>query len=115
MDEMTDDEVRYVIAHEIGHVALGHSKRAFQVAYAASAAREAAASSGSSTAAVLSTSELGDLGEKAYQGPSSLSVRKMKLMTMPLSFYRSIIWMLRPQSLRCANLKPNMVIIVASF
>ncbi|WP_018917898.1 M48 family metalloprotease [Vreelandella zhanjiangensis] len=64
MDEMNDDEVRYVIAHEIGHVALGHSKRAFQVAYAASAAREAAASSGSTTAAVLSTSELGDLGEK---------------------------------------------------
>ncbi|TVP48182.1 MAG: peptidase [Halomonas sp.] len=64
MDEMTDDEVRYVIAHEIGHVALGHSKRAFQVAYAASAAREAAASSGSTTAAALSTSELGDLGEK---------------------------------------------------
>ncbi|MBZ5487318.1 M48 family metalloprotease [Halomonas aquamarina] len=64
MDEMTDDEVRYVIAHEIGHVALGHSKRAFQVAYAASAAREAAAASGSSTAAALSSSELGDLGEK---------------------------------------------------
>ncbi len=64
MDEMNDDEVRYVIAHEIGHVALGHSKRAFQVAYAASAAREAAAASGSSTAAVLSSSELGELGEK---------------------------------------------------
>ncbi|RAU16493.1 peptidase [Nitrincola tibetensis] len=64
MDEMTDDEVRYVIAHEIGHVVLGHSKRAFQVAYAASAAREAAAASGNSTAAALSNSELGELGEK---------------------------------------------------
>ncbi|AZM97472.1 M48 family metalloprotease [Vreelandella venusta] len=64
MDAMTDDEVRYVIAHEIGHVALGHSKRAFQVAYAASAAREAAAASGSKTAAALSSSQLGELGEK---------------------------------------------------
>lgn len=64
MDEMTDDEVSYVIAHEIGHVVLGHSKRAFQVAYAASSAREAAAASGSATAAALSSSELGELGEK---------------------------------------------------
>lgn len=64
MDNMTDDEVRYVIAHEIGHVVLGHSKRAFQVAYAASAARQAAAASGSTTAAALSSSELGELGEK---------------------------------------------------
>ncbi len=73
MDEMTDDEVRYVIAHEIGHVALGHSKRAFQVAYAASAAREAAAASGSTTAAALSSSELGDLGEKLINAQFSQS------------------------------------------
>ncbi|NGO89874.1 peptidase [Halomonas sp. 141] len=64
MDEMSDEEVQYVIAHEIGHVVLGHSRRAFQVAYAASAAREAAAASGSTTAAALSSSELGALGEK---------------------------------------------------
>ena len=68
MDEMTDDEVRYVIAHEIGH-----SKRAFQVAYAASAAREAAAASGSTTAAALSSSELGDLGEKLINAQFSQS------------------------------------------
>ncbi|WP_447928202.1 M48 family metalloprotease [Vreelandella sp. EE27] len=73
MDEMNDDEVRYVIAHEIGHVALGHSKKAFQVAYAASAAREAAISSGSSTAAVLSSSELGDLGEELINAQFSQS------------------------------------------
>lgn len=64
MDEMTDDEVRYVIAHEIGHVVLGHSKTAFQTAYAASSARQAVAASGQSTAAALSSSQLGDLGEK---------------------------------------------------
>lgn len=64
MDNMSDDEVRYVIAHEIGHVVLGHSKRAFQVAHSASAARNAAAVSGNTTAALLSSSELGELGEK---------------------------------------------------
>ncbi|WP_417584388.1 M48 family metalloprotease [Nitrincola sp.] len=64
MDEMTDDEVRYVIAHEIGHVVLGHSKTAFQTAYAASSARQAVAASGNSAAAALTSSELGDLGEK---------------------------------------------------
>lgn len=63
MDKMTDDEVRYVVAHEIGHVVLGHSRKALQVAYATSAAREAAAASGNSTAAAISNSELGVLGE----------------------------------------------------
>ena len=70
LDEMTDDEVRYVIAHEIGHVVLGHSKAAFQTAYTAytaytaSSARQAIAASGHSTAVALSSSQLGDLGEK---------------------------------------------------
>ncbi len=64
LDEMTDNEVRYVIAHEIGHVVLGHSKKAFQTSYAASSARQAVAASGNSAAAALTSSELGDLGEK---------------------------------------------------
>lgn len=63
MDAFNDDELRYVIAHEIGHVALGHSKRAFQMAYATSAAREAAAASGSAAVSAVSASELGALGE----------------------------------------------------
>ena len=39
MDLMSDDEVRGVLGHEIGHVALGHTKRAMQVAYTTAAAR----------------------------------------------------------------------------
>lgn len=35
MDMMNDDELRGVIGHEMGHVALGHSKKAMQTAYAA--------------------------------------------------------------------------------
>ena len=33
MDKMNDDELRFVIGHEIGHVALDISKKAMQVAY----------------------------------------------------------------------------------
>ncbi|MDR5757477.1 M48 family metallopeptidase [Caballeronia sp. LZ035] len=63
MDLMNDDEVRGVVGHEMGHVALGHTKRAMQVAYATSAARSVAAS-GSGMIASLSGSQLGDLTEK---------------------------------------------------
>lgn len=63
MDIMTDDEVRAVVGHEIGHVLLGHSKKSMQTAYTLQAARGAAVAV-SSTAATLSQSELGDLGQK---------------------------------------------------
>jgi putative metalloprotease len=64
MDLMNDDELRGVIGHEIGHVALGHSKSRMQVAYATSAARQLAAASGNSIAMALSQSQAGDLAEK---------------------------------------------------
>jgi metalloprotease len=63
MDKMTDDEVRYVIGHEIGHVNLGHSKKALQTAYTTSAVRKAGAAGGGGLAK-LSDSALGDLAEK---------------------------------------------------
>ncbi|THU05400.1 peptidase [Lampropedia puyangensis] len=63
MDLMNDDEVRGVIGHELGHVALGHSTASMRTAYATSAARQAAAASGNATAAVLSSSAAGALGE----------------------------------------------------
>ena len=64
MKLMNDNEVRAVIGHEVGHVALGHSKASLQTAYAASAARQVAASAGNATVAALSNSELGELAEK---------------------------------------------------
>jgi putative metalloprotease len=64
MDLMNDDELRGVIGHEIGHVALGHSKARMQTAYGVSAARNLAAASGNSTLATLSQSQAGDLAEK---------------------------------------------------
>jgi putative metalloprotease len=63
MDMMNDDEVRGVVGHEMGHVALGHTKKAMQVAYGTSAVRSVAAS-GTGMIASLSASQLGDLSEK---------------------------------------------------
>lgn len=63
MDMMNDNEVEGVLGHEMGHVALGHSRKAMQVAYATTAARTAIAAS-SGIGAQLSQSQLADLGEK---------------------------------------------------
>ncbi|MEW5288511.1 M48 family metallopeptidase [Erwinia papayae] len=63
MDLMNDNEVEGVLGHEMGHVALGHTRRAMQVAYGTTALRSAASSLGGVTA-TLSQSQLGELGEK---------------------------------------------------
>lgn len=63
MDMMTDDEVRGVLGHEIGHVALGHTKAAMQVAYATAAARGALGAIGSPTLTALTASQAGELAE----------------------------------------------------
>ncbi|RQO67025.1 peptidase [Aquitalea sp. FJL05] len=73
LDKMDDDQVRFVIGHEIGHVKLGHTKKAMQLAYSASAARKAAGSSGNSTAAALSESDLGNFAEAIVNAQFSQS------------------------------------------
>jgi len=73
MDLMDDNEVEGVLGHEIGHVALGHTKKAMQAAYATSVARNAAASSGNSAVSALSSSQLGDLGETLINAQFSQS------------------------------------------
>jgi metalloprotease len=72
MELMNDDELRGVIGHELGHVALGHSKKSMQVAYTAMAARQAATAAGG-TVAQLSASQLGDLTEKLINAQFSQS------------------------------------------
>jgi len=62
MDMMDDNEVYFVIGHEIGHVAGGDSADKLRMAYAASGARKAAGAAGGALGA-LSRSELGDIGE----------------------------------------------------
>lgn len=73
MEKMNDNELRFVLGHEIAHVKLGHSKKALQAAYAASAARDAVAASGNAAVAVLSQSALGDLAEKLIHAQFSQS------------------------------------------
>ncbi len=63
MDLMTDDEVRGVLGHEIGHVALGHTKAAMQVAYSTAAARGLLGATGNPTLTALSGSQIAELGE----------------------------------------------------
>lgn len=72
MDAMTDDEVRYVIGHEIGHVSLGHSKKRLQTVYMTSAARKAGSASGNGLVK-LSDSALGDLAENLVHAQYSQS------------------------------------------
>lgn len=62
MDLMTDDELLGVIGHEIGHVAMKHSRKAMQNALLTDAAFEGVASTGS-VAATLTDSQLGALGK----------------------------------------------------
>lgn len=72
MDMMNDDELRFVIGHEIGHVALGHSLKAMRLAYTTAAARQAGAAF-NSAANVLSDSMLGDLTEQFVNAQFSQS------------------------------------------
>lgn len=70
MDTMTDDELLGVIGHEIGHIANKDTKDAFRTALLTSALRDGVASTGG-TAATLSDSQLGDLGEALSQSTYS--------------------------------------------
>lgn len=70
MDKFTDDEIRYVIGHEIGHVKAGHTKSRIQTAMRTSALRSAVASTGGKTAQ-LAESQLGDLFEQVVRAQHS--------------------------------------------
>jgi metalloprotease len=70
MDKFTDDEVRYVIGHEIGHVKAGHTKARIQTALRTSALKNAAGAAGGK-AAVLAESELGALFEQVIKAQHS--------------------------------------------
>jgi metalloprotease len=57
MDKFTDDEIRYVIGHEIGHVKKGHTKKRMQAALRGSALTKAAGAAGG-TASKIASSDL---------------------------------------------------------
>ncbi len=62
MDIMSDEEVLGVIGHEIGHVKLHHTRKAFQVALGTSALRDLGASQ-DGLVGTISKSVIGDLVE----------------------------------------------------
>lgn len=70
MDMMTDDEIRYVVGHEMGHVFSGHTKSRMQTAMATDAAMKAAAASGT-RAGALADSQLGELFAKVVKAQHS--------------------------------------------
>jgi putative metalloprotease len=72
MDMMTDDEIRYVIGHEIGHVHAGHTKKRMQMAFGTNAARQIAVASGGKAGAIAG-SDLGDLITKVIKAQHSQS------------------------------------------
>lgn len=72
MDMMTDNEVEGVLGHEMGHVALGHTREKMQTAYATMAARDAVSAT-SGVASQLSQSQLGDLAEGVINATFSRS------------------------------------------
>nr|WP_315192109.1 M48 family metallopeptidase [uncultured Albidiferax sp.] len=62
MDKATDDEIRGVIGHEIGHAKLGHTLAKMRVELMTATARQGAAASGG-TVAGLASSEVGGYAE----------------------------------------------------
>jgi len=75
---MTDDEVRSVIGHEIGHVKLQHAKKQYQKAYSVAAGKDAVAANTGAGGKVLTDSQLGKfiedvLNAKFSRGDESAS------------------------------------------
>lgn len=75
MDIMNDDELLGIIGHEIGHVALRHSKNAFKTELLTGALKDAVATTGG-TAAALTESQLGVLGESLVNAKFSQKQEK---------------------------------------
>jgi putative metalloprotease len=70
MNLMTDDELRSVIGHEVGHVKLKHSKKQYQKAYTVSAGRDAASANTGSFSG-LAEGELGKFVEEVLNAEFS--------------------------------------------
>jgi metalloprotease len=75
MDQFTDDEIRYVIGHEIGHVKNGHSKKRMQAALRASALQKGASVAGG-TVGRIANSELADMFGKVVSAQHSQANEK---------------------------------------
>ena len=72
MDLMTDDELLFIIGHEIGHVKLGHTIKAQRTALAMAGVKEGASAAGG-IAGQIASSQLGGLLEAVLNAQYSQS------------------------------------------
>ena len=72
MDKASDDEIRGVLGHEIGHAKLGHTKAKMKTAYMTRAAREGAAAT-DGKAGALAASDVGAFAEGVVNAQFSQS------------------------------------------
>jgi len=70
MDKASDDEIRGVLGHEIGHAKLGHTKAKMKAAYMTRAARQGAAATGGA-AGQIAESDLGGFAEEVVNAQFS--------------------------------------------
>jgi putative metalloprotease len=70
MDRLNDGELRFVIGHEMGHIAKNHIRKKIRLAYAASAVRKGLASQ-KNMGGDLARSQLGNLAESLMQAQFS--------------------------------------------
>lgn len=63
MDTLNDEELLFVIGHEVGHIIEGHSKKAAQISYSTSAARKGVAAIGGTTGQIAS-SAIGEISQQ---------------------------------------------------
>lgn len=72
MDAMNDDELRFVIGHEIGHVAHGHALNAMRMSYVTAAAKSAGGSF-HPVAGAIADSQVGELAREFVHAQYSQS------------------------------------------
>ncbi len=87
MDMLTDGELRFVIGHEMGHVALKHIHKKLQMAYASSAVRKAIAAT-DSTAGEIARSQIGGFAQK-LMGAQFSQLEEKEADDYGLSFMKS--------------------------
>ncbi len=75
MDKFTDDEIRYVIGHEIGHVKNGHSKKRMQAELRTSALKKGASAVGGKVGRIAN-SELTNMFSKVVSAQHSQADEK---------------------------------------
>lgn len=73
LEKMNDDELLFIIGHEVGHVKEGHRKAKLRLAYIAAAGRSGVAAASGTIAGALASSEIGGLAEELINAQFSQS------------------------------------------